>query len=113
MTMKRGTKETVGALALGGGLVTLIAIYESRRAQRASAPVVTHGRGRGRWSQPHVIGFDPLQEIADATDAFAEMVSDAVDASGITFANEGERSALIDRVMRAAFNQTQTDSRSR
>ena len=105
--MKRGTKETVSALALGGDLLTLIAIYESRRAERASSPVVTHGRGR--WSQPHRIGFDPLQDIADATESFAAMVSDAVDASGIQFANEGERSALIDRVMRAAFNQAKRD----
>lgn len=108
--MKRGTKETVTALAIGGGLVALIAAVESRRAGRASSPVVTHGRGRGRWSQPHRIGFDPLQDIADATEAFAEMVSDAVDASGIQFANAGERSALIDRVMRAAFNQAKRGS---
>jgi len=43
--MKRGQKDTIVALAVGGGLVAIIAAIEARR-DRAGAPVIT----RGRWA---------------------------------------------------------------
>jgi hypothetical protein len=98
----------MGALAIGGGLLAVIMAYESRRASRASSPAIM----RGRWASHvsyHRIGSNPFQDIADATEEFAAIVADAIDSSGIQFGSDGERSALIDRVMRAAFNQAKAD----
>ena len=44
--MKRGQKDMIVALALGGGLVAIIMAIEARRG-RSAAPVIT--RGAGRW----------------------------------------------------------------
>ncbi len=53
---KRGSDDTTTALAVGAGLIAVIALYERNRA-RAAAPVVTKG-ATGRWT---VVGA-PLVE---------------------------------------------------
>jgi len=67
--MKRGSNDTIVALALGGGLVAIIMAIEARRG-RSAAPVIT--RGTGRWTH---VGGDiveyPLAQMAVETSTSA------------------------------------------
>jgi hypothetical protein len=99
--VRRGQKDTIAALALGGGLIAIIAAIEARRG-RAGAPVITHGR----WSSaaeraPSHIGFDFLDDIADLTESLASAVASAIiDDSGGQL-TDADRPSVIAVVMDA------------
>jgi len=88
-SMKRGTKDVVAALAVGGGILAIITAVELKLG-RTTAPVLTRGRGaRGRWAAPSYLGA----EIAEYPPMLVELIRQVL--------SEYEAKAAAERAARA------------